>query len=274
MLTGSTPNYLLADGAAELERLRLQALVWEPEVEAMLDRIGLLPGSSCLDVGCGAVGILGPLSRRVGASGRVVGIDTDRNLLEAARAFVRELGLANVEVLERDAYATGLPRASFDLVHVRFLFAPLGRDEDLLRELLALTGPGGTVAVEETDLSPWNCFPPHPAWSRLKGAIAEAFARAGGDANAGRRTYGMLRRAGLDQVQIRAAVIGLPGGHPYLRLPIQFASSLRERILKNGLLTMPELDEAMAACEKVAQDPDTFGITFLVTQVWGRVPQR
>src|SRR5262249_1501098 len=112
-MSGSTPSYLLADGAAELERLRLQARVWEPEVEAMLDRIGLTPGANCLDAGCGALGILGPLSRRVGASGRVVGIDTDPKLLEAARAFVRETGLSNVELLERDAYSTDLPRASF-----------------------------------------------------------------------------------------------------------------------------------------------------------------
>ena len=38
-------GYLLAGGAAELERLQLQARVWEPEAEAMLDRIGLAPGA-------------------------------------------------------------------------------------------------------------------------------------------------------------------------------------------------------------------------------------
>jgi ubiquinone/menaquinone biosynthesis C-methylase UbiE len=59
----STEQYLLAGSAAELERLGLQARVWDPEAGAMLDRIGLQPGWHCLDLGCGAMGIWGPLSR-------------------------------------------------------------------------------------------------------------------------------------------------------------------------------------------------------------------
>lgn len=35
------------------------------------------PGWRCLDLGCGAMGILGPLSRRVGPDGSVVGLDQD-----------------------------------------------------------------------------------------------------------------------------------------------------------------------------------------------------
>ena len=80
-------GYLLAGGAAELERLQLQARVWEPEAEAMLDRIGLAPGARCIDLACGAMGILRPLSRRVGPSGRVVGVDLDAKQLAGARAF-------------------------------------------------------------------------------------------------------------------------------------------------------------------------------------------
>ena len=67
-------SYILAS-PVERERLQLQARLWEPHVERMLDQIGIAPGSTCLDVGCGAMGILDPLSRRVGPRGRVVGID-------------------------------------------------------------------------------------------------------------------------------------------------------------------------------------------------------
>ena len=37
-------EYLLANSAIELERLRLQARVWEPEVEIWLDKVGIQPG--------------------------------------------------------------------------------------------------------------------------------------------------------------------------------------------------------------------------------------
>jgi hypothetical protein len=57
-----------------------------------------------------------------------------------------------------------------------------------------------------------------------------------------------------------------------MRLPIQFATSLRQRIVDGGLLTEVELDEALAVCEEIAKNPDTFVMSFIVTQVWGRKP--
>ena len=168
-MSTSGGEYLLAGGAAELERLRLQARVWEPEAEAMLDRIGVVPDAQCIDLGCGAMGILGPLSRRVGPSGHIVGVDLDAKQLAGARAFVTEAGLSNVEILELDAYRTGLPAQAFDLVHVRFVFAPVGRDDELLREMLRLVRSGGVIAIQEPDASSWTCLPPRPSWDSAEG---------------------------------------------------------------------------------------------------------
>jgi ubiquinone/menaquinone biosynthesis C-methylase UbiE len=272
LMTNNSKNYLLAGGDAELERLQLQSRVWEPEAEMMLDHLGGIAGWQCLDLGCGAMGILGPLSRRVGLAGRVIGVDLDARQLAAARAYMQDAGLHNVEIVEQDAYHTTFPREFFDLVHVRFVFAPVGRDEDLVREMVALTKPGGIVAIQEPDATCWNCFPQHEAWDRLKEAILAAFKQGGGDFNAGQRTYGMLRQAGLEEVHIRGAVVALQNGHPYMRLPIQFATSLRQRMLDARLLTEVQLDEALAACEEIARNPETFVMSFLVTQVWGRKP--
>lgn len=264
--------YLLAGGEAEVERLQLQARVWETEAEALLDRIGVSPGWACIDLGCGAMGILGPLSRRVGPTGRVVGLDRDARQLAAARAFVQQRHLENVEVVAGDVYGTGLPRSSFDLVHVRFVFSSAGRDEALLRELLALARPGGVVAIQERDAASWACYPPRPAWDRLTGAIQTAFIQGGGDFNAGRQTYQMLRQAGLRDVRARAAVLALHDGHPYMRAPIQLATSLRQQIVATGILDEDTLDATLRECEQIALDPGTLVTSFTVTQVWGRVP--
>ena len=136
----------------------------------------------------------------------------------AARAFVAETRLANVEILEADAYASPLPAGSFDLTHVRFLFAPVGRDAQLMNELWRLTKPGGIIAIQEPDSAAWRCYPPSDAWDRLKAAILEAFRRGGGDFDAGRRTYMMLRDRGAEDLRVRAAIVALAPVHPYLRL--------------------------------------------------------
>src|SRR5437867_4573113 len=178
-------EYLLAGGAAELERLQLQARVWEPEAEAMLEMIGVASGWRCIDLGCGALGLLGPLSRRVGPKGEVTGVDMDAKQLTAARAYVAAENLKNAKVLELDAYNTRLPGESVDLTHVRFAFAPVGREADLLREMIALSRPGGTIAIQQPDAASWNSYPPHPPWKKVKELILAAFSAGGGDFTAG-----------------------------------------------------------------------------------------
>jgi SAM-dependent methyltransferase len=190
-MSTETSDYVLSN-IAEAERLRVQARIWEPDVELLLDQIGVQPGWRCLDLGCGAIGILEPLSRRVGPRGHVVGIDKDLRLLAAARAYVAEQGLTNVEILERDALNSGLARESFDLVHARFIMA-FGHASDLFHEMLALAQPGGVVVSQETDQNSWCYFPQRPVWPRLKQTIEAAFLHMGGDANIGQQTHAMFR---------------------------------------------------------------------------------
>jgi len=44
-----------------------------------------------------------------------------------------------------DAYGTGLPDRSFDLVHIRFLASTAGKPEALLAEAMRLTRPDGVA---------------------------------------------------------------------------------------------------------------------------------
>lgn len=82
----------------------------------------------------------------------------------------------------------------------------------------------------------------------------------------------MLRERGAKDVHVRAAIVALAPGHPYLRLPVQFATSLKNRILDAGLMSKSELDETIGECEEVASNPQTTGTTFVVMQVRGRKP--
>ncbi len=265
-------SYLLQDSGAELERLRLQARAWEGESDRFLDAIGIEPGWRCLDLGCGAMGVLAGLARRVGPAGEVIGVEKDALQLYGAREYVHGEDLTNVRILDADAYETGLPAAAFDLVHARFLFAPAGRDGTLLAEMLRLARPGGVVAIQEPDSSSWTCWPRADAWDTLKRLILEAFRRGGGDFDVGRRTFGMLTAAGLRDVRVRAAVLGLDGREPYARLPVQFARSLRARIVEGGLATDEELDDLLTECGVALDRPGQVVLTFTVTQVWGRMP--
>jgi SAM-dependent methyltransferase len=158
----STGHYPIERREGEIARLQMQAAAIEFDAGVMLDRIGVGPGWRCLDLGCGPGGIVELLSGRVGPAGRVVALDADPVFLEHARGLARERRLGNVEFVQGDAYRTGLPRGSFDFVHVRFLAGIVGEPQGLIAEATGLTRPGGTVAFQEPDISTLKCYPPMP----------------------------------------------------------------------------------------------------------------
>jgi SAM-dependent methyltransferase len=216
------------------------------------------------------MGILEPLSRRSLPAGRVIGVEPRPSLLLAAQEFVARAKLENVRLLDTSPERTTLPDASFHLVHERFLLAAGVNEEALLGEMMRIARPGGVVALQEPDLSCWRCYPDQPCWARLRDALRAAFSAGGADLDAGIRTFGLLRGAGVEDVRIRAATIALQGAHPAKRYLTDLAGLHRERILDSGTFDEATLEETIAECDKVAGDPATVVVSFLVSQVWGR----
>jgi ubiquinone/menaquinone biosynthesis C-methylase UbiE len=259
--------YLLAGQPSELERLQLQSRVWEPSGRRLLNEIGEGRGARVLDVGCGAIGWLRLLSEWVGPDGEVVGTDIDAGMLDAARQFVDTENLGNVVLLKDDLFASQLGAASFDLVHARFQIAPLGRGPDQMSSHLRLLRPGGTVVLEEWDVSSWHLNPPAPALERLIELIGETFVRSGGEIDAGRKLLELLRNSDIDG-SVRAEIVALPPGHPYLRVPLQFATALEQRLL--SVVAADELEQLRRDGEAELNEPGRWGTTFALLQCWGR----
>lgn len=74
------------------------------------------PGETVLDVGCGAGMDTLLAARKVGASGKAIGVDMTRAMIERAREGARMAGLANVEIREGDAEALPVEDRSIDVV--------------------------------------------------------------------------------------------------------------------------------------------------------------
>src|ERR1044071_1692670 len=185
MSTTFAGNYPIEHRKGEIERLHAQASSFAPDARTMLELIGVRPGWACLDLGCGPRGITDLLSERVGPSGRVVGLDKDAECLAHAAAQAP----GNVEFRLGDVYDSGLPGATFDLVHMRFVGSTAGNPEALLREAIRLARPGGVVALQEPDVATFSCYPPHRAWDRLMAAVLAVFASVGSDIYLARRLY-------------------------------------------------------------------------------------
>ena len=265
-MTSNANDYILAS-TKEPDRVYLQARVWEQETEALFDRLHLPPDGAAVDLGCGAMGVLGPLARRMR---HVVGVERDPAMLRAAQAYLEAENLRNVELREADALSADLPEGRFDVAHERFVL-PYVAPQQLLNRMVTLVKPGGLVITQEGDNTSWNFLPINPKWQRFRRLLIDAI-NTRGDIDIGQKTFSLLREAGLEHVEARACILLLPPGHPYMRMPLSALDALRPVILAGGAASAEEIDELSHEIERCIADDSTVQLTFTVVQVWGRRP--
>jgi SAM-dependent methyltransferase len=234
----------------------------------LVQNIPRVGAAKALDVGCGAMGWLRVLSEWAGERGAVVGTDIDERMLSAANSFVESESLVNVTLVKDDLFESRLEPGSFDLVHARFQIAPLGRASQQIAAYRSLVRPDGWLVLEDPDMGSWHVSPRAPSVDRLIDLIREGFQAAGGNFDSGRDLPMLMKDAGL-RPRVSATVIALDSGHPYLRLPLQFATALRPRLEK--LLGSSDLDELVRQAEAELSREGTWGTTFTLIQACAQV---
>jgi ubiquinone/menaquinone biosynthesis C-methylase UbiE len=260
-------EYLLGHSANEEERLRRQPQELAPDSRRLLDQLNLRPGYRAIDIGCGPQGILDLLSERVGTNGEVVGLERSESTVQLARQFIAKHNLRNVEVLQGDAKATGLPRASFDLVHARLVLVNVPEPQRVVEEMMALARPGGIVASHEADWGAFLCHPPSPAWDRLVKIFLTYSRNNGIDLFVGRKTHEMFRAAGLVDIQVNPVVHVYPPGNNRRNILCDFLENVRDRILGERLMSEAEFRERLAELNRHLDDTGTLVISHLFVQV-------
>ncbi len=257
---------MLATPDRELGRLRAQARAWAPAAAQLLDQLGVGPGWTCADLGCGPIGILDLLARRVGRRGRVVGVDRHPAALLTALDATRRL--PNVALVPATLPTTGLPRRGFDFVHARLVGQEAGAGP-LLDEMIALARPGGWIAIEEPGREPWTIDPAPADYERLASRVTGRFLRR--RSAIGPALIEQFRRRGLRRIGSRVHRLEFRGGHPYAVMPAFALAGARTWLVARGV-PRPTLDRLAEALETAATDRRVRHQSFPLWQVWARRP--
>lgn len=113
-------EYVLGTNDEELARLGLQHHLWRAHALSLWVRSGFAPGHTLVDLGCGPGYTTADLAQTVGASGRVLAVDTSRRFVEYLRRQPPAPGAAPIDAFVADVEALTLPEASLDGAYARW----------------------------------------------------------------------------------------------------------------------------------------------------------
>ena len=159
------------EAATAYETLFVPALFqeWAPRVVAAAQ---IQPGQRVLDVACGTGVLAREAMRRVGGSGRVVGLDINPGMLAVASRLA-----PGVEWREGTAEALPFPESSFEAVVSQFGMMFFSDQRQALVEMLRVLAPGGHLAI-----AVWDSLDNTPAYAEELALLEREAGRRAADA--------------------------------------------------------------------------------------------
>ncbi|MFB6141623.1 MAG: class I SAM-dependent methyltransferase [Halosimplex sp.] len=114
--------------------------------ERAADALGLEPGDTVVEMGCGTGANFSHLRERVGSEGRVVGVDLTRGMLRRAGERVERAGWENVHLVRADARRPPLD-GPVDAVLATFVVGMFADPRPAVERWIGTLAPGGRIAL-------------------------------------------------------------------------------------------------------------------------------
>lgn len=257
--------YVFSESSLVDEQMRGISETFDAVTADRLNRIGVQPGSRCLEIGAGNGSVAEMLAELTGPTGHVVATEIDAS-------HVRPAGAPNVEFRHHDITTDPLPDGEYDLVHARLVLMHLPDRLDVLRRLWRTLRPGGVLLTEDYAfgvLPPVSLLPDSDGrYAAMLTAVHRLFLGVGADPDWGVRAYTAFADAGFTGVSADHYARAWPSGSPGCELFTLHVRQLRDPLLATGLLTESALDAFM----DLVTDPRFALLAPPMIGTWGRRP--
>jgi len=128
--------------------------------EAILDDVGLRPGFTFVDVGCGDGFFTLPAARLVGKEGKIYGIDADAEAIDRLKEQARREGLSNLTLKVAEAEESVPCEACADVVFFGIVLHDFKDPNKVLLHARRMLKPNGRLVNLDWKKEPMNLGPP------------------------------------------------------------------------------------------------------------------
>ncbi len=116
-----------------------------------VNALGLTPGDTVVEIGCGTGLNFGLLQEKVGPQGKIIGVDLTDAMLEQARQRVAKHGWQNVELIQRDATLYNFPE-NVNGVFSTFAISLIPDAPQIIERASQALAPGGRIALVDFEV--------------------------------------------------------------------------------------------------------------------------
>lgn len=189
--------------AAVVYQRQLVPGMFAPWAPLLADLVDVQPGEVCVDVACGTGVVARVLAARVGAEGRVYGVDINAEMLTVAR-LVPTTAQIDIRWTTADALEMPFPDDTIDVVTSQHGLQQMASRPRALEEMLRVLRPGGRLGIIV-----WSDLTGSPGMDALVAALGQLV---GHEAAANRRRpfslsdadalRGLITQAGFVDVRL------------------------------------------------------------------------
>jgi putative heme-binding domain-containing protein len=117
--------------------------------DTLLDALAIPKGATVADLGAGTGYFTWRLAQRVGAQGKVIAVDVQREMLDRVAVELKKRNVANVELTLGTERDPRLPEGSIDLALIANAYHEFSNPEAIMAAVRRSLKPGGRVVVLE-----------------------------------------------------------------------------------------------------------------------------
>ncbi|MAB79734.1 MAG: hypothetical protein CMJ89_10325 [Planctomycetes bacterium] len=121
----------------------------EEHTGRFFDALSVVEGQTICDLGCGNGYHTLELAERVGAAGRVIGVDIQPEMLDLLELRAAERSITNIDLIVGEVHDPRLEEASCDLILMADVYHELSHPAEVLESLRKALKPGGRVVALE-----------------------------------------------------------------------------------------------------------------------------